>query len=140
MFTVTDSSNQIEVKKIFKTYGYPTKTMVGQTSNHNFWLLVQHCDKDIRFQESVLTAMQKLVYKNECPKQDFAYLTDRVKINKGEPQIYGTQVQLNESGTAYTPKNLFKPDEVDKRREEMDVYPNKLQDYLNNLTRDFIKK
>jgi hypothetical protein len=140
MLKKTDSLNEIEVKNIFYTYGYPKISMVGKNSSNKFWLLVQHCDKDVSFQEQIMKAMKKLINENECSKNEYAYLTDRVMINKGKAQIYGTQVEVNKEGTEYVPKKLYKPKHVDKRRKKMEIIPNSLQDYLDNMKRDFLKK
>jgi len=83
--------------------------------------------------------MKKLINENECSKNEYAYLTDRVMINKGKAQIYGTQVEVNKEGTEYVPKKLYNPKHVDKRRKKMEIIPNSLQDYLNNMKRDFLK-
>lgn len=137
MFVLTDSLNLIEAKQIFEKYGYPAISMVGEKSSHKYWLLVQHCDEDLYFQVEVLAAMEKLLSLKECSITDFAYLTDRVRVNQGKEQIYGTQVELNKEGTAFIPKSLFKPNEVEKRRAEIGLYP--LKDYLEWMARDFIK-
>lgn len=140
MVKKTDSLNQIEIKRIFKLYGYPKISMVGNNSSNKFWLLVQHCDNDIMFQEQILKAMKKLIAENECARNEYAYLTDRIMINKGKAQIYGTQVELNEKGTEYVPKKLYRPKSVDKRRKQMNIIPNSLNAYLTNMNRDFLKK
>ncbi len=80
------------VKEIFKMQGYPDTTLVGPEGQHQFWLLVQHMDYDPTFQEEVLVAMRPLVDRQAVSAVDFAYLTDRVRLAKGEKQWYGTQL------------------------------------------------
>ena len=58
-------------------------------------------------------------------------MTDRVEINKGKKQIYGTQVTYNSQGQAY-PKPLLDSVNVDKRRAEVGLEP--LEQYLNMMT------
>jgi len=36
-----------------KQYGFPGYDLVGQKGSNSFWLIVQHCDKDVDFQEQV---------------------------------------------------------------------------------------
>jgi hypothetical protein len=45
---------------------------------------------------------------------DIAYLTDRVKVNKKEPQVYGTQFQF-ENGVA-KPLPTIDPKNINQRR------------------------
>jgi len=61
----------------------------------------------------------------------FGLLTDRVEINSGEKQIYGTLVRYNSLGQAY-PKPLFDSVNVNKRRGEIGLEP--LEQYLDMMT------
>ena len=63
--------------------------------------------------------------------RNYGLLTDRVKINTGEKQIYGTQVTYNSFGQAY-PKNLADSMNVNKLRAEVGLEP--IEEYLNNMT------
>ncbi len=79
-----DSSHNYWIHKIIQQYGYPTSKMVGADGMKSFWLLVQHQDFDLELQESCL--------KNcDFALQEQAYLTDRICVNSGKKQIYGTQ-------------------------------------------------
>lgn len=119
----TDSLNLIQVKRIFRQYGYPGSDLVGKQSAHNFWLIIQHCDQDPAFQEEVLGAMKQEVEKGTVSGWAYAYLTDRVLVNQDKPQVYGTQMRLNRDSTSYEPKPLIEPDKVDDRRGEMGLSP-----------------
>ena len=48
---------------------------------------------------------------------DFAYLTDRVRINDGRPQLYGTQFELVDERRR--PRPIENPETVDERREAL---------------------
>lgn len=119
----TDSLNLIQVKRIFRQYGYPGADMAGKQSAHNFWLLIQHCDQDPAFQEEVLGAMKQEVENGTVSAWNYAYLTDRVLVNQGKPQVYGTQMQLNRDSTSFEPKPMIEPEKVDDRRGEMGLSP-----------------
>ncbi len=113
---LTDNSNLIEVRKIFYSYGFPNYDLVGRRSSENFWLIVQHQDRTPQFQDSVLTAMKIEAEKGKASWANYAYLIDRVKVNTGEKQIYGTQMQLNKNNTTYEPKPVIEPDKLNERR------------------------
>lgn len=115
----TDSLNLIQVEHIFRQYGYPGAELAGKESAHNFWLIVQHCDRDPAFQEEVLAAMKPEVEKGAVNSRDYVYLMDRVLVNQGELQVYGTQMQLNRDSISFEPKPMIEPDRVDEIRKEM---------------------
>ncbi len=75
--------------------------------------LVQHADKDGKFQKRCLELM-KSAGKGEVAPVDIAYLTDRVLIAEGKPQRYGTQSVI-ENGKAMA-KNVEDRANLDKRR------------------------
>ncbi len=82
-----DAIHNYRLHKIIKEHGYPTKKLVGGEGMRSFWLLIQHQDYDLELQENCLT------HCNFDPKEK-AYLTDRVLINKGEKQLFGTQHKI----------------------------------------------
>jgi hypothetical protein len=120
----------IILKKILKTYGYPNFDKVGKESSNNYWLCVQHCDHDLKFQEDVLKLMKKELKNKKSDPKNYAYLTDRVNINLGKSQIYGTQVEYKDRTAV--PKKLKNPKTVDKRRKGVGLDP--LESYLAIMT------
>jgi hypothetical protein len=121
----------VRLAEIFDEFGYPGYDLIGKEGAHNFWLMVQHSDKDLPFQSRVLEALEMEVENKNADGRDFALLTDRVKINSGEKQIFGTQVRYNLLGQAY-PKPLYDSTNVNKRREEVGLDP--LEQYLDMMT------
>ncbi|MEQ1923917.1 MAG: DUF6624 domain-containing protein [Pyrinomonadaceae bacterium] len=123
--------NHIPVlKKIITEKGFPTYDMVGKEAAGNFFTMIQHADSDLAFQKACLKIVEKLVKKNQADGRSFAYLTDRVNINSGKPQIYGTQLEYK-NGEAFS-KNLGNAKEVNKRRAKLRMEP--LEDYLKKAT------
>jgi hypothetical protein len=120
----------IILKKILKTYGYPNFDKVGKESSNNYWLCVQHCDHDLKFQKDVLKLMKKELKNKKADSKNYAYLTDRVNINSGKAQIYGTQVEYK-NRTA-VPKKLKDPTTVNERRKAVGLDP--LENYLDLMT------
>lgn len=90
-FEATDTTNTARMKEIITEHGWPSQTAVGQDGAMSAWLLVQHADKDPQFQRQCLELMQQAVAVGEASGSNFAYLTDRVRVGDGQPQIYGTQ-------------------------------------------------
>ncbi len=114
--SLTDSSNYFILRDIFTKYNFPNYDMVGQEGSNNFWLLVQHQDKHPTFQDSVLVKMKIEVDAQKASTGNYAYLVDRVKVNTGQKQVYGTQMELNNEQTSYVPKSVIDPDKLNERR------------------------
>ncbi len=133
---LTDSLDFLIVRNIFHQYGFPNYELVGQTSSHNFWLIVQHMDKHPTFQDSVLTKMKIEVDKGKSSSLDYAYLVDRVNVNTKRSQIYGTQMLLNKDSTSYEPKPLIDPDKVDERRKSVGLQP--IKEYIKIMNERYI--
>lgn len=119
------------VKNIIATHGYPSIEKVGKESAANFFPLIQHADSDVKFQSAMLPIIKEQVDKGLINGADYAYLYDRIKVNTGKKQLYGTQLTYNEQHIAI-PKPLKFKKGVNKRRAELGMEP--LEDYLNNAT------
>lgn len=133
--SLTDSLNFLFVKDIFNQFGYPGYDLVGKTSSHNFWLIVQHMDNHPVFQDSVLKKMEVEVNKGNSYSLDYAYLVDRVKVNTKQPQIYGTQMLVNKDSTSYEPKLLIDPDKVNERRKLVGLQP--IEEYIKIMNEHY---
>ena len=122
------------VEQMFAKYGFLGFDKVGKEGSNHFWLLVQHCDKFPQFQIRVLKAMDKEVKKENANPNNYAYLYDRVKVNAGEKQLFGTQVtyEVETTGRAIPKIGLADSANVDKLRKEYTLEP--LKDYLNTMT------
>jgi len=113
------------VKKILNTYGFPTYALVGKESAKHYFLLVQHSDFDLPFQQRVLKIMKREVANQNASGQQYAFLVDRIAVNQGKPQIYGTQVMM--SGDTKM-KPCVAPAKLNERRKSVGLEP--IEDYL----------
>jgi hypothetical protein len=69
-------------------------------------------------QDQYLPLIEKALARKEAFPQDFAYLSDRVRLQHGQKQLYGTQyVTLKEGECMRAP--LEDPDHVDERRKSV---------------------
>jgi len=125
------------LKTIIKKNGYPTIKSVGKESSHNFFIMVQHSDSDVEFQSEMLVLIKAEVEKGNVSGKDFAFLTDRVLLAKGKQQRYGTQVEYEYNKRVF-PKNLYKPEECNKRRAKLKM--ESLEDYLKFMLEEHKKQ
>lgn len=126
-----DSLNMIVLKKLFREYGFLGFEEVGKQGSSNFWLMMQHCDKDPKFQEEVLSEMKKHIERKNANPSNYAYLIDRVNVNTGKPQVYGTQMKLNQDRTSYEPKIVIEPENLNKRRAEVGL--GTIEEYIGTM-------
>lgn len=82
---LVDFINKLKIKRIISKYGYPNKELLGDDGLQKFWLLIQHMDRDRELQEQCLE-------KCGFAPIEYAHLYDRVQVNKGLEQKYGTQL------------------------------------------------
>lgn len=110
-----DLANTERMKEIILNIGWPTVSKVGDDISDKAWLLVQHADHDVEFQKQCLKLMKEA--SEDVKKENIAYLEDRIRVNEGRKQFYGTQ--FTGEGENYGPYPIEDADKVDERRMSM---------------------
>lgn len=126
------AANERRLMIVFDKYGFPGYDLVGKAGSNNFWLMVQHCDKNVGFQKEVLKKMKAELPKRNADPKNFAYLTDRVLLNTSQKQVYGTQLTYDIDSCQAIPKPLMDSLNVNKRRTEIGLEP--IESYLNLMS------
>lgn len=123
-----DQSNMEFVEKIFNTRGYPGTSMVGESANTAAWYVLQHSDKI----EQYFPVIKKAGEDGELPYRLVAMMEDRLLMQQGKPQIYGTQGKSydDERGSFIWP--IENPESVNERRMEAG-FSSTIEDYVKNL-------
>lgn len=104
----------------------------GNEANKVAWLIAQHADLDIEFQESCLKLMLAAYPKDRNSSGiHLAYLIDRISINRHGYQYFGTQFTFKNG--EIEPKPIKNPELVELRRKL--VYLPKLKKYLEDSSR-----
>jgi hypothetical protein len=88
-----DRRHTNRLKEIVGARGWPTRQLVGEDGTNAAFLIAQHADHDPQFQEEMLPLLEAAAEKGEILRRDVAYLTDRVRVKQGRPQLYGTQYE-----------------------------------------------
>lgn len=112
-----DQKNTERMKAIVAEFGWPTRSKVGDDGLENAWLLVQHADHDPDFQELCLRLISAEPAE-EIDRNRVAYLTDRIRVNRKQSQVYGTQFTQPDDYT-HVPRPIEDEAHVDERRAEM---------------------
>jgi len=111
-----DSSNIKRVKKIIAQMGYPGKSLVGEPTNEAAWHVIQHSKNIEQFFPLIKSAGQK----KELPFKLVALMNDRLLVNQGKEQLYGTQARCDNP-----------PIESKNRHPDCYVWPIKDADHVN---------
>ncbi len=134
-FESVDRANTKSLKDLLKIYRWFTISQFGAVADQNAWLIVQHADKDVKFQKDVLAILTGLYPKHETSRRNFAYLYDRVATNEKRPQSYGTQGRCV-APEIWEPNEIEEREQVDSRRADMELEP--LAEYIARF-RDICK-
>lgn len=119
-----DERNRNRLKEIFEEYGFPTRKLVGKDAMQGIFLMIQHSDGDKEWQKSQLDNIEKAVKNGDMDGQSYAYLYDRIKINSGEKQFYGTQfAKVDPVNKVVEIAETEDAENLDKRRMEIGMMP-----------------
>ncbi len=129
VYTIDGIHNRY-IHQIIDEYGYPTEKSVGKEGMKKFWLLVQHQDSDVTLQKACLR-------KCDFAPKEKAYLIDRVLVNTGKKQRYGTQMRRTINGSL-APRTITQKKGVDARRKSVGL--GTLEKYIRLANKRFGKK
>ncbi|MFE1378172.1 DUF6624 domain-containing protein [Streptomyces sp. NPDC058740] len=111
-----DADNSRWLKEVVDQCGWPGIALVGEQGAEEAWLLAQHADRDPDFRREILGLLQEAVDIGDAPPRFLAYLTDRVLVAAGKPQVYGTQYTQDANGGNLRPYAVEDPAGLDARR------------------------
>jgi len=112
-----DAEVLAEVEALVGEHGWLGKHKVGQQGAQTAFLVIQHAPLEV--QERYLPMLAQAVAEGESEPWHLAFLTDRVRMRRGEPQVYGTQMRLDEGTGVLTFFPIEDEANVDARRESV---------------------
>ncbi len=117
----TDSINTLKITTIIDRYGWLGPDSIGVNGNRTLFLVIQHAEDCV--QEKYLPVMREAVKAGRAKAASLALLEDRVALQQGKKQIYGSQVSWNMETNEYYVLPLEDPDHVDERRAKVGLPP-----------------
>jgi hypothetical protein len=114
--------NGDRLAEILDSHGWPAVSAVGAEAARRAWLIAQHADRQLSLQRRAVTLMAQAVEAGEASPEHLAMLRDRVLVNEGRPQIYGTQI-AGVVGGEPVPWPCDDPERMDARRAEVGLDP-----------------
>ena len=123
-----DSTNRKVVASIIDTYGWLSPDETSPKANAAIILVIQHAD--IETQIKYLPALKNAISEGKVKPDKYAYLSDRIKMNTGYYQTYGTQI-----GSDYKGNLCFWPieDEPDVNKRRVSMGLDSIQYYAKNF-------
>ena len=85
-----DSLNQTMVFGILDNDGWPSN--LSDKANRAIWIVIDHSDLTSR--SEYLSFVRAKADEGILDKSDYAMLNDRVLMEEGKPQVYGTQIKM----------------------------------------------
>ena len=122
-----DHKNQELVISIIEKCGMPTLNEVNQFEMDAIWLGLQHTNK--KYRKKYFPQIEAAVNNGDLSKEQYALMKDRILMDDGKPQIYGSQIK---NGKLY---KLEDPENVNERRKEMGLGP--IEEYLKFFNIEF---
>src|SRR6185369_295749 len=130
MLRAARAANTAELCSILKQYGWPTRDLVGDDGAQSMFFVLRNSATD-QLQRDLLPVIIAAVKKGEISKSSFATYIDRLRINVGLKQIFGTQATIRDSFLVLYP--ITDEQHIDARRKQYELPPLKI--YLRGLER-----
>jgi hypothetical protein len=122
---------------IIDKIGYPTKNKIGEEASEAAWLVIQHSIGQPEFMKKCMNLLEVAVSENEANPKKLAYLTDRIAVFEGKPQLYGTQFDWDEYGNL-SPNIFDDLTKVNERRKSIGL--NTLEEQTEKIREQAIKE
>ncbi|AYA38930.1 hypothetical protein D3Y59_12810 [Hymenobacter oligotrophus] len=124
-----DERNTARVTAIIDQYGWPGQSMVGRLGSTAAFLVIQHARPSV--QRKYLPIMREAAAKGELAKSSLALLEDRILVEQGKPQLYGSQLRSNAATGKYELEPIEDEARVDERRAAVGLGP--LREYVKHF-------
>ncbi len=111
-----NSSNLLKIDSLFLAYGTPTVETIGVYGMKGVYLTILHGNLNH------LERYDKFIKENYSPKR-YAYLVDKKRVAKGNPQLFGTQSIFDKLKFEYVFYPIEDESHVDCRRMNAGLMP-----------------
>lgn len=116
--------NQKRLIELLDTYGWPTTSEVTEYAAAGAALIINHASHELRAKYFPL--LKEAFEKGEAQPLRYAKMQDRLLVEEGKEQLYGTQIKFE--NLVKMPYPILEPELVDKRRADIGLGP--LSPYL----------
>ena len=107
--------NTEELLELLNKYGWPTASQVTEYAAAGAALIINHTNYEIR--SKYFPMLEKAFKEGEAQPLRYAKMRDRLLVEEGKEQLFGTQWKFENSKRL--PHPIKEPENVDKRRSEI---------------------
>ncbi len=113
--------NAALLEQVFDAIGWPDRGRLEDDGAAAAFLILQHAISRPDVQRRGLALMLDAIPRGDANMMDAAYLSDRIAVFEGRPQLYGTQFDWFDG--ALSPAPIADPDDVERRRASVGLPP-----------------
>jgi hypothetical protein len=114
-------ANAARLREIIREHGWPTTELVGIDGAKAAHRIAQHSINHPDFMRECRTLIDAASIRGEVPREQFAYIDDRIRVFEGLPQLYGTQRRDSADGLEPYPVDDWTL--VNQRRRDLGLRP-----------------
>ncbi len=114
--------NAGRLRALIESHGWPTRALAGDDGAEAAWLILQHAIGNPSLQRRGLAMMSEAASRGEVTRAHVAMLEDRIRVNEGKGQRYGTQFDWDRDGRM-SPLPIDDAWNADLRRSEVGLPP-----------------
>ena len=111
--------NQKRLFELLDKYGWPVASEVTEYAAAGAALVINHASHETR--SKYFPMLEDAFKKGEAQPLRYAKMRDRLLVEEGKKQLYGTQIKLE--NLIHEPYPIQTPEYVDKRRTEIGLGP-----------------
>jgi len=116
-------ANAARLRELIVEHGWPAEDIAGEDGAKAAWFIAQHAVGEPEFQRQALALAQACAAEGRVPAWHAAYLEDRIAMQEGRPQRFGTQWMDEPSDGRTRPWRLADPSRVDELRVSVGLGP-----------------
>ena len=109
------------LREIIDEHGWPGTDLVGEDGAAAAWLLLQHAAPSL--QRRCLPLLTRAVEAGQADAEHLAAVTDRIQLQEGRAQVYGTHLCVSADGGREPVHGVLEPGRLDERRKALDLPP-----------------
>ncbi|GAB5520388.1 MAG: hypothetical protein RhofKO_26390 [Rhodothermales bacterium] len=130
-------TNQTQLQHLLDQKGWPMLSTVGREAAYAAGNVLNHADLATR--QYYLPLLESACENGEADWSRYAHILDRTELELGRPQVYGTQMVLNEETQRYELQQMIDATTVDVRRAKKGMEPiaEQLERFNASMQRDF---
>ncbi|HET9826101.1 MAG TPA: DUF6624 domain-containing protein, partial [Chitinophagaceae bacterium] len=117
----SDSANLLEFESVTDKIGWPTVSKVGQAGASTAFLIIDHSPREVM--EQYFPLLEEAARKGEASLSSYATMKDRILVNRGKKQIYGTQKYWDQQQGKFVYFPIEDEKSVNSKRKEVGLAP-----------------